>query len=337
MLAIQKQRGFTVVEIMVSMALGLIVMAMVLNVFINTKQSHIQNDRISDVLENGRFAVRQLENDLKTVGYMGGMYDTSLLYQDTSLSIASAADCGTTSETDWAFDVTTYKHIQFINKATASAASTQHKCISSSAIQPDTDVLVIKRTYTIDETNNASKTDNSPYLRTDYSSGCLWWYNSSSSTAPTGGNCPTSGFKDWRYITNIYYIRKTNDNGEVIPTLCRKSLTSASNAPVMADTCLAEGIEKFHVQFGIDTSSPRDGVPDRYLSDPTPAQMQRVTSAKIYVLARADKEDPVFANNKTYNFGNYTNYAPGDNYYRRVYSTTVLLRNPANTAIFTAY
>jgi type IV pilus assembly protein PilW len=336
MVIVQRQNGFSLIEIMVSLVLGLLVLAMVLNVFINTKQSHVQNDRISGVLENGRFAVRQLATDLKTVGYLGGMYDSTLLKIDGSLSISSANDCGTSSETNWALDVTSYKHIQFLNQATASEASTQHKCISSTDIQPDTDVLVVKRAYTIDETNNASKTDDSVYLRTDYSTGCLWWYNSSGSTAPSGGNCPASGFKDWRYMTHVYYIRKTNDAGEAIPTLCRKTLAAVSGAPGMKDVCLSEGIEKFHVQFGIDTSTPRDGVPDMYLSDPTTTEMQRVTSAKIYVLARADKEDPVFTNNKTYTLGNYTINA-NDNYYRRVYSTTVLLRNPANTAIFTSY
>ena len=331
-----KQYGFSLIEIMVSLVLGLVVLAMVLNVFINTKQNHVQNDRISDVLENGRFAIRQLATDLKSVGYMGGMYDMGLLVRDTSLSIASADDCGTSSETNWTFDVTTYQHIQFINKTTASAANTQHKCISTSEIQADTDVLVVKRAYTVDETNNASKTDNSVYLRTDYSTGCLWWYNSSSSTAPSGSNCPNAGYKDWRYMTHIYYIRKTNDAGDTIPTLCRKTLTSASNAPVMADVCLAEGIEKFHVQFGIDTSAPRDGIPDKFLSAPSASDMERVTSAKIFVLVRANKEDPVFTNTKTYSMGNYS-YPVNDKYYRRVYSTTVLLRNPANTAIFTAF
>ncbi len=54
-----RQRGFTMVEILVAMAIGLFLLAGVFQLFIANKQSsHIQNN-LSHIQENGRFAISQ--------------------------------------------------------------------------------------------------------------------------------------------------------------------------------------------------------------------------------------------------------------------------------------
>lgn len=329
-----KNNGFSLIEIMVSLVLGMIVLAMVLNVFINTKQNHVQNERVTEVLENGRFAMRQLATDLKTVGFMGGIYDMTQVARDTTMD-AVANECGASGETAWSTDVTTYQTLQFKYNSTAAAASTQHACITSANFQANTDVLVIKRAYSQKDTG--SLTNNVAYVRSDYSSGCIWFYNSGASTAPTHADCPTTDFEDWRYMVHIYYIRDfAQTSGDGIPTLCRKRLTSASDAPAIDELCIAEGIEHFHVQYGLDTDTPRDGIADQFKSSPTVAELATAVSARLFVLARANVEDQVFANNKTYTMGDRV-ITVDDNYYRRLYSTTVILRNPAGAAVFTSY
>ncbi len=329
-----KNAGFSLIEIMVSLALGLVVLAMVVNVFINTKQSHVQNERVTEVLENGRYAMRQLSTDLKTVGFMGGIYDMSLVARDTTMD-AVANECGTSGETTWSTDVTTYQTLQFEYNSTAAAASIQHQCIASSDFQASTDVLAIKRTYSQKDTG--ALTNNVAYVRSDYSSGCIWFYNSVSSAAPTNAGCPASDFEDWQYMVHVYYIRDyAQTSGDGIPTLCRKRLTSASDAPAINELCIAEGIEHFHVQYGLDTDTPRDGIADQFKSSPTVAELATAVSARLFVLARANVQDQVFANNKTYTMGDRV-ITVNDNYYRRMYSTTVILRNPAGSAVFTSY
>ena len=57
-------------------------------------------------------------------------------------------------------------------------------------------------------------------------------------------------------------------------------VTNFPNGTADTVTCLAEGIEDFHVQFGIDTDA--DGYANQYVSSPTLAQIEGVVSARVY-------------------------------------------------------
>lgn len=328
--------GFTLVEVMVSLVLGLLVVGMVITLFISTKQNHAKNEQVTATLENGRFALRLIGNDLKAIGFMGGMWDMSLLDQDATLALST--DCGQAVEANWAYDLTTYNAMQFRYNIDAATANAQFQCINAADFQDSTDVLAVKRTYTTKDTGALS--DGVVYLRTDYNSGCLW-FKGSGNAGPGGGGCPTASFEDWRYMSNIYYIRSyTNAPGDGTPSLCKKYLTATNGGipqPTMGEICLAEGVEHFHIQYGIDTDTPKDGVANKYVSNPTNAEVStQAVAAKIFVLARATREDPTFTNNKTYTMGDRV-INVNDNFYRRVYSTTVVLRNPKHTAVFNEF
>jgi hypothetical protein len=123
----------------------------------------------------------------------------------------------------------------------------------------------------------------------------------------------------------VYYIRNYSvDIGDGIPTLCRKILLG--NA--MTTECLVDGIEQLQVEYGIDTNG--NGVANRYVSAPTAQQFTRVASVRIHLLARSLRADPFYTNPKAYFLGDLENFAPGDNYYRRAATTTIVLRNPNN-------
>ena len=164
----KSNKGFSLLETMVSLALGLVVVGMVIQLFINTKQNHAQNERVTESLENGRFALRTLTNDLKAIGFMGGMWDMTLLNQDPTLSLAT--DCGQAVEANWVYDMATYKGMQFIYNVDAATASNQFQCINAAEFQNNTDVLAVKRTFTEKDTGAVS--NGVVYLRTDYSSYC---------------------------------------------------------------------------------------------------------------------------------------------------------------------
>jgi type IV pilus assembly protein PilW len=277
-----------------------------------------------------------ISNDLKTVGFIGGMWDMSLLKLDSTLALST--DCGQVAETNWAYDLTTYNSLQFRYNVDAATASAQFQCINAGEFQGDTDVLAVKRTYTTKDTGALS--DGVVYLRSDYNSGCLW-YKNSSNTGPGGSDCPSANYEDWRYMSNVYYIRSYTDApGDGIPSLCKKYLTTTAGGspqPTMGEVCLAKGVEHFHVQFGLDTDTPKDGVANKYVSDPTTNEVSsQAVSAKIFVLVRATRQDLSLTNNKTYTMGDRV-VTVNDNYYRRVYSTTVVLRNPKNVAVFNEY
>ena len=93
----------------------------------------------------------------------------------------------------------------------------------------------------------------------------------------------------------------------------------------MVTECLATGIENLQVEYGIDTSG--DGNANLYLPSPTLVQMQTVVAARIFLLARTIQKDFRYQNDKTYIVSNAGPFAPGDNFHRRVLSTTVAIQN----------
>lgn len=64
-------RGLSMVELLVALALGLIITAAVLQMFLASKTTYRMQEALARVQENGRFAIGQLANDIRMAGYMG--------------------------------------------------------------------------------------------------------------------------------------------------------------------------------------------------------------------------------------------------------------------------
>lgn len=94
---ILKSRGFSLIELMISMLIGLIILNGVIQLAINSKRSYLDNQAISQIQENARFAVDILSRELRVAGYVGcmpvsnGELDSSaLLGKEDGLLIDSA-------------------------------------------------------------------------------------------------------------------------------------------------------------------------------------------------------------------------------------------------------
>ncbi len=66
-----RQRGFTVVELMVAMAIGLVVSAVVVTMFAASSRSYRVTDAMGDLQEAGRIAMTTLQRDAHLVGFRG--------------------------------------------------------------------------------------------------------------------------------------------------------------------------------------------------------------------------------------------------------------------------
>lgn len=339
-----KQQGFTLIEIMVSVSLGMILLMGITTVFQNTSVSVRQNELIASLQQSGRFALDTISNDIQNGAFVAGIVNLDeVRYGDTSLALAT--DCGKAAETKWALNLSDAYGgaIEFLSQQTAATVNTEHTCIPSTDLFTKSDVLTIKRTTGQAVDSTGTLTPNTVYIRSNLEFGCIWFYNGSN--APTHADCPASGMlMDFPYVNNVYYIRKYAETpGDGIPSLCRYRLgyDTTAASPSMINECLAEGVEDYRVEWGIDTDTPLDGQANQYVRAPTAAQMERAISAKIFVLTRSSNEDKAKpAVSKTFYLGT-ERPAPtditvtkNDRYYRRVYSTTVLLRNVANRAGF---
>lgn len=71
------QAGISLVELLVAMAIGLILLAGMYQVFISSTTTYNYNDRLSRLQENGRFAIHVLGNELRGAGYLGCLQDVT--------------------------------------------------------------------------------------------------------------------------------------------------------------------------------------------------------------------------------------------------------------------
>lgn len=67
-----RQRGISLVELMVALVLGLLVVGGVYRVYLGNQQSYRLQESLARVQENGRFAVQLLSRDMRQAAYRGG-------------------------------------------------------------------------------------------------------------------------------------------------------------------------------------------------------------------------------------------------------------------------
>jgi prepilin-type N-terminal cleavage/methylation domain-containing protein len=72
-----KEHGFTLVEILIAISLGLILMAGIAQVYLSVKKSHQTEQNMARLQENGRFATMLLMRNIRMAGY-GGCLSSNL-------------------------------------------------------------------------------------------------------------------------------------------------------------------------------------------------------------------------------------------------------------------
>lgn len=317
-------RGLSLIELLVSLVLGIILSGGIVSTYMSAKRNALYEEQMARMQESGRYAMRLLSRELKMAGFFGGIPST-----DELSPRLVGADC---SDQGWALDGGS--SLDLVNNfsgqfESVSLNATVFTCLNSATIQPNTDLLAIKRTA-----GEASLMRGVPADGLTLSTGEIWYLRVVSESShewikmrpldllDVAGFEPSSGY--WEAISRILYIRRysdSSDQSDDIPTLCMETL--AGNE--MTSRCLIEGVEDLQLEFGIDTDA--DDVPNQYKSAPTADDMQRIVTAKVHLLLRSISTVPGYQNTTTYALGEKILEPRRDAYLRRVLSSTVLLRN----------
>ncbi|MCB1755070.1 MAG: PilW family protein [Gammaproteobacteria bacterium] len=80
----QKQSGFSLIELMIAMVIGLLLMAGIISIFAGSRKSFDLTQEISGLQESARFAMESLTNDIRLSGFQG-----CITAEDDSTSIQS--------------------------------------------------------------------------------------------------------------------------------------------------------------------------------------------------------------------------------------------------------
>lgn len=326
------QHGFSLVELMVSITLGLMVLGALATVFADASRARTELQRTSEQIDNGRYAVAMLSEDLKLAGYYGELNVAALTVPGTLPDLCS------TDPAVWAAAMPI--HIQGYDEGGGAPP-----CMPAT-LAAGSDVIAVRRVRTCiaGSAGCAAVTANEPYLQVALCGGAA-----SSHALGVAANtafplmlkdCATpAGLR--RYAVHVYFVSGDNGHGRSIPTLKRLEFTGSGYTEVP----LVEGIERLQIEYGLDTNG--DGSPDHYTADPTAFTYDgcpncneannwaNVVTVKLHVLSRALERSPGWVDGKVYELGADANGLPtrvgpfGDGYRRHVYSAAVRLMNPS--------
>jgi type IV pilus assembly protein PilW len=341
-IATTRQRGFTLIELMIAVALSLVIVAALAAMFVADSRARNELERANEQIENGRYASQTLADDLQLAGYMGALNVTGAVIAGLGVPASKPDPCDTNLGN---LRTNMLMYLQGYDRDATDATTSNPGSLSCiSDYKPGTDVLVIRRVSTcVRGTTDCPDVSGAPYYQASTCAPAIGggelsdsnpsnWYalhttvaNLTLRSRSGNGTCNGSGSAPIRqFLTRIYYIAKNDRSGDGIPTLKRVDLGAggAFGTPV----ALADGIENLQFEYGIDSNA--DGSPDAYTTNPdsynpggatslascnAPAahtdnaciveKWMNVMTIRAYLLARNTQVSTDYTDSKTYTLG----------------------------------
>jgi len=307
------------VEMMISITIGLLIIAALLGVLSSTSGSTKTNDRTAELQSNGRYALDHLKRELRQAGYRGYTAEAPQSGGWTTPNIPG--ECGTAGS----FVKNIRQAVWGKNDSNPFSAN----CIpATSYLQGD--VLVIRSAATT-PTLQANEAANSLYLRSSYATANVLQGSSLPADATATGN--------FALVEHVYYISPyTNSNATTgvatenpqVPALYRVSLQANGS---MTSELVVTGIEQIQVEYGMTNSNGTvqyfnaSGIGSQTDHSATgPTSWDNISSVRIWILARNSKAEAGYSNTSSYVMGDQT-YTANDSFRRQVFTSVVQLRN----------
>ena len=323
----QRQRGLTLIEFMISITIGMIIVVAL--TLLIARQSATQNEfeKSSRQIENGRYAMRLLSDEVQMAGYYGEFSEIG------TATPPSLDPCST--------DVTVMLNLMvYPVQGYDSPDPSLFSCIPAGNHKPNTDILVLRRVETeLIDIPSAAATQ--VYVQAGLTgSGLEFEMRLGAGSSPGSFDLyqknRTTLASLRRYVVRIYFVSpcsvtpcgtSATDGGNPIPTLKMVELSSAGT--MSSITPLVEGIENMQIEYGVDSVSS-DGSPDAFVS--STAAWDNVMAVRIHLVARNNDRSPDYIDTKVYQLGGgvaYSVSSADQPYKRRVFSQLVRLVNPS--------
>ncbi len=323
-----QQRGVTLIELMISMVLGLLILVGVVYVFSGTRKTYDYNEIMSRVQENGRFATNVLNTDLRMTGYFGcGSVGGYVHRGDNGFFVP-----------DELFPGNAFKDVNFSDVTVGGGVGTGAATGPSAVIGVP---LIGTDTLTVTRTSGFRVVSQNPAGMITVAAG-----SDISLVAPESimviSNCKTANvFKvatrdvigltitpDASTITTDRFGPEAN-----VMTSTRNQYSvgitgrnDRSGVPVRAlfrsGVELVEGVEDMRISYGVDNDL--DGNVDAYQAMTAGMAWDKVIAIRVDLLVAS--EEGVLTQAQPYTYAGVTS-TPSDRKMRQVFSTTVALRN----------
>lgn len=323
-----QQIGLSLVELMIAMALGLVLMGGVIQVFLSSRTVFSSQQAISRVQESGRLAVDFISADARMAGYMGCL-DRTLLPEVAITTPSAFWD-------NYQESIRGYKSSGLpagLNLVPAPSANTDVLVVRSArgAMHYLAEPNAVNSLKVIAGSSNGITIKNDQAV---VASNCVGARIFKVATANTntgvithtggwgggGSFSPTENFDAGAEVipvlTTLYYIAE-NPFGR--PALYQK------NGSVDAAVEIIEGVENMALSFGRDSNA--DGVIDTYanIDGIAATQWPTVGSVRIELLVQSNEEN-VVEDVQSYSFRGEVVPGPDDKRLRQVFSSLVTIR-----------
>ncbi|MEW6119421.1 MAG: PilW family protein [Pseudomonadota bacterium] len=305
-LAHRGQQGFSLVELMIAIALGGLIIAAVGTVYVGSRQSFRTQDAMARIQEGARYAFETMSYDIRQVGLGCETVNTDPVDSTWYNNLFKRPLLGYESGSGLPADVTD--------------------------VVADTDALMVLRADKRGEVRLTSAattaTDHGigngglAVVTEDYSDATVYTASGASGTSITLGtalNCstgvaPTADYRLLPLVGHIYHIR---ENGNGVPSLYRETLLADGTTEAQE---VIEGVEDMQIEYGEDTSQvsvvecPDDGCSaDTYRDDAGDVtNWNRVVSVRITLTMRSAETGAGVG---------------GDGFLRKTFTTTIAVRN----------
>ena len=310
------QQGISLLELMISVAIGLILLAGLVTVYVNSAQSNAELNKASQQIESGRFAMQTVVDDLRHAGFYGQYFE---IPAPTAVVLPAPCDYGAAGAPYASLKEALLVPVQGYGAWDGALGA----CLPAANHKAGTDILLLRRVDTTPTTagnfeigrlyvqTNANSADaNNPWLR------------AATSTAGTLGMGNTFSLLDRanqpgpvrKFHVRIYFVSPCSkpvvctgtaaDDG--IPTLKRMELVNGGFNVVP----IAEGIENLQFDYGVDTDG--DGAPEApFVEAPAdPQAWANVVTVQVNLIARNLESSPGYDDAKTYQIGEFVNWTP---------------------------
>ncbi len=315
-----QQQGFTLLELMISLVVGVVLFAGILSVFSGMKTTIKETSDYGELQENARFAISILTDDLLQQNFWGdytGFLNVSNLNPVPNTIVSPAVECKGEGANNGTYPIASGTFRTLWGETSSDEGVTAMTCIKDAT--PDSDVIQLKRVIS---NPLAATANNFSYFVANVDEGAIY-------QVPLVAPAVTPIIKNsrtWQYQHHIYYVRTG------VPVLMKWRLTTQ-----MINEPMVDGIERIYFMYGISTVTdptlPGYGVVNAYVSAESMTTAlwnntaSQILAVKVYVLARSILPDNNYENKNTYTLGDQADYKPADHFRRLLLSSTVTLYN----------
>lgn len=358
-----KQQGFSLIEIMIALVIGIVLLGGAINIFISNNSVYRLESELSRMQESGRFLIEVMSKEIRMAGFSGcssrGSIDVNIM-TTTPPPVEFSSDTAVFGFNDDGTD--TWDPVLTANTMIALYDIDGD---ATKDLVSDTDIINIQRADSCGATlTEGTQTDKSAQFKVNAPNGCGFKQYStvmitdctiadvfSIQSNPSSGSgketlTHSESLNVGNFIATEYgpdaQIFKMRSNTFFVATgtatdksgTRKSSLYQASWDPSDGGTTLdaadftimelADGVEDLQILYGEDTGGGNQYA-DEYLSADLVSDWADVRSVRISLLLRS--EDDITTEPVSFTFNSLEANTANDKRLRMVFSTTIALRN----------